>query len=278
MPGHSPDSGVFRSICRLFLDAQIPGPCGKLVGANRCSGVVRVPIQDRGVKGGFLLQLQNCTRSLSVGTRGCAPDVDLLGPVACSSCLLAPADTLATGERRVGSGFRELSNKTGLIAVHSFDVVVEVPSTWKSIPDTAVAVLGRANVGLVAVAVHTVSLSLMTQKTGSGRKLLIAAGSNLASIWPQVGVDMFAYHSGCQERKCGYSYRRDSLIIAFQSRSLVVAALLPLKWAMVKSVRSHECLVQGVAPRRIWVTLAFDRLKVIGWEAHAESVRSVRKT
>lgn len=72
-------------------------------------------------------------------------------------------------------------------------VVPEVPVAWEAAArNGTVTSLVAAKVRLVAVAVHGVGLTLVSEQAGSGRESGILAGVNLAAVGLQVGVDKFA--------------------------------------------------------------------------------------
>jgi hypothetical protein len=77
--------------------------------------------------------------------------------------------------------------------MYTSHVVTEVPVAWKAIawcgPLTTIV---SARIGFIAVAVHGVSLALMTQKTCCGGEAGVLAGVYLATVGLQVGVDKFA--------------------------------------------------------------------------------------
>jgi len=77
--------------------------------------------------------------------------------------------------------------------MHASQVVSEIPLAGKSIPgDGTLATLVGAEVRLVAMAVHPVSLALMSEEAGGGRELGVLARIVLAAKRLQVRVDEFA--------------------------------------------------------------------------------------
>lgn len=77
--------------------------------------------------------------------------------------------------------------------MYSLHVVKQVPPAWEAISkDGAVTIRERTQMWLFAMAMHTVGFSLMSQKTRSGRKLQFSTGRDLAPVWLQMRIQVFA--------------------------------------------------------------------------------------
>lgn len=77
----------------------------------------------------------------------------------------------------------------------SLHMIVEVPPTRKSITwDRSLTSFKEAKMGIVSVAVESMGFPLVTEKAGIGREvqLLGHAGRDLASVWLQMGIQVFA--------------------------------------------------------------------------------------
>jgi hypothetical protein len=72
-------------------------------------------------------------------------------------------------------------------------MVTEIPVTWKSIADnTAFTALICAEVGFVAMSVHSMSFTLVTKETRRGGEARGLARNDLASVRLQVRIHEFA--------------------------------------------------------------------------------------
>lgn len=78
-----------------------------------------------------------------------------------------------------------------MVVVHAPHVVLEVPGPRETLAflGTLTTLVG-AVVGLVAV--HAVSLALVSEKARSRGEAGVSTGLNLAAVRPQVGIDEFA--------------------------------------------------------------------------------------
>lgn len=78
------------------------------------------------------------------------------------------------------------------IIVDALHVVTKIPVAWEAISgNSSLAAIIGAKEGLVAVAMETVGLTLMAEKTRSGGELEILAGGDLALVWLQVRIHEF---------------------------------------------------------------------------------------
>lgn len=77
--------------------------------------------------------------------------------------------------------------------MHPLHVVPEIPVAREAISgSTTFTTFICAEIWFVAVPVHCVSFTLMTEEAGSGRETRVLTSNNLAPIWLQMGVDKFA--------------------------------------------------------------------------------------
>ena len=100
---------------------------------------------------------------------------------------------LASG--RVGWWRRSAGTALGgsRVIMHALHVVSQVPMAWEAISgNAAVAAFICTEVGFVAVAVHSVGFTLMTEEAGRGREPGVLTCYNLAPVGLQMGVDKFA--------------------------------------------------------------------------------------
>jgi len=64
---------------------------------------------------------------------------------------------------------------------------------WEAISGyTALTCFIGTKVGFVAVSMHSVGFTLMTEEAGRGRETGVLTSNNLALVWLQMGVDKFA--------------------------------------------------------------------------------------
>lgn len=101
---------------------------------------------------------------------------------------------LAFGSVGRGRGSAGIALSCGsLVIVHPLHVVPEIPMAWEAISgDTALTMFIGTKIGFVAVAMHSVGFTLMTEKAGRGRETGVLTSNNLALVWLQMGVDKFA--------------------------------------------------------------------------------------
>ena len=103
--------------------------------------------------------------------------------------VLVSVGASVVGHRRSTGG----ADSAAVVVVNASHVVLEVPVPGESITgDGTVATLVSAQVGLVAMAVHGVSLTLMAQQAGCGGEAGVLARSNLAAVGLEVRVDKLA--------------------------------------------------------------------------------------
>lgn len=77
--------------------------------------------------------------------------------------------------------------------MHTFHVIKQVPSPGKSIAsDRAIAFRKVAQMGFFAMAMHSMSFTLMAQETRRRGELGFGAGRDLAAVGFEVGVQVFA--------------------------------------------------------------------------------------
>ena len=125
--------------------------------------------------------------------------------------LLVALPLAAAGRsRRSNSRRRGGLNSGTVVVVHPAHVIPEVPLAGEAVTWLgALASLISAQVGLLAMAVHGVGLTLMTKKAGSRREAGILAPLNLAAVGLQVRVDELAVGWSIlwsPERKLGETY------------------------------------------------------------------------
>jgi hypothetical protein len=73
---------------------------------------------------------------------------------------------------------------SSLVIVHPLHVVPEIPMAWEAISgDTALTAFIGTKVGFVAVSMHSVGFTLMTEKAGRGRETGVLTSNNLALVW-----------------------------------------------------------------------------------------------
>lgn len=70
-------------------------------------------------------------------------------------------------------------------------VVMQIPAPWKAF-DGSIASGIMATMGIPAVEMHSMSLSLMTEETGIGRKFELSTVRMLALVGLQVRIQIFA--------------------------------------------------------------------------------------
>ena len=64
---------------------------------------------------------------------------------------------------------------------------------WEAISGgTALTAFISTKIGFVAVSMHSVGFTLMTEKACRGRETGVLTSNNLAPVWLQMGVDKFA--------------------------------------------------------------------------------------
>ena len=118
-------------------------------------------------------------------------------------------------------------------------VVPEIPMAWEAISwNSTIATFVSAEEGLVAVAVHCMSLTLMAKEASCRRELEILAGWDLALIWLEMGIHKFAGTELVSSEMMTGGKQIIILIIALElfRPVLAVCLWLILPWAMVKSV------------------------------------------
>jgi hypothetical protein len=77
--------------------------------------------------------------------------------------------------------------------MHPLHVIVEIIPPWKPIArDRPLAIGEAAEIGFGAMSVHTMSLTLVSQKASSGGKLGAIARSDLTLVGAQMRVNVFA--------------------------------------------------------------------------------------
>lgn len=147
------------------------------------------PLLDEGLGGRLLLDSSLHDGRLGGDLAGgwCGSDGGGLGRIlalAALGALLAVADA--------GRGSRN-----AVVVVNTAHMILQVPLAWESIAGhgTVASFIG-AQEGLVAVAVHGMSLTLMAEQAGSGGETGILAGVNLAAVGLQVGVHELAAQEG----------------------------------------------------------------------------------
>ena len=117
------------------------------------------------------------------------------GPVV-RGILAFPLTTLGRlgGSSGLSGGRRSAHVQRGpVVVVYTSHVVLEVPLARKPVSRMgAVTALVGAQVGLVSMAVHGVSLTLVSEKACGRREAGVLARVHLASVGLQVGVDKFA--------------------------------------------------------------------------------------
>ena len=143
-----------------------------------------------------------------------------------------------------------------VVVVDALHVVLEVPLSRESISrQAALATVILAKERLLAVAMESVGLTLMSKKAGSGRETSSLASVGLASIWLEVRVDKFAIlmlGGGTGQPRIEMA---DLLVVALQLLGLVVAARLSLPRAVVESILARAgVLVQIMAPSRLTIS------------------------
>ena len=77
--------------------------------------------------------------------------------------------------------------------MHTLHVITKVPVAREAITGdaTLTAFIGTEE-GFVAMAMHSVGLTLVTEETGSGGEMEILTGKYLATVWLQMRVHEFA--------------------------------------------------------------------------------------
>jgi len=116
-------------------------------------------------------------------------------------------------------------------------VVLQVPLSRESVSrQAALAAIILAKEGLLAVAMESVGLALMSKKAGSGRETSTLTSLGLATVWLEVRVDKF-------------------VIVALQFLGLVIAAGLSFPRAVVESILTRaSVLVQVMASGRLAIS------------------------
>jgi len=123
-------------------------------------------------------------------------------------------------------------------------VVPEVPLPGESMSGLrALTTLVGAEVGLLAVAVHGVGLTLVTEQASSRRETGILASLDLAAVGLQVGINKL-------------------VVVALELLGPVVASGLALPWAVEKAIGlGIGILVQNVVPGRLTLATETARAK-----------------
>jgi len=99
---------------------------------------------------------------------------------------------LTNGCSRWGRGSTGIAFGWSWIIVHTPHVITEVPVAGKSIPGgAALAALICTEVRFVAMSVHSMCFTLMTEEAGSGRETGVLACNHLATVWFEMGVHKF---------------------------------------------------------------------------------------
>lgn len=84
------------------------------------------------------------------------------------------------------------------VVMNTFQVILEVPLSREAVPgDAALASCVCAQKGLVAMSMHSMRFTLVSQETSGGRKPSAFARGHSASIRLQMRVHKFATYS-CQ--------------------------------------------------------------------------------
>lgn len=115
-------------------------------------------------------------------------------PLAALRVLVRLRDNLRR-DRRCGG----YANGAAVVVVYTPHVVLEVPVPGEAIAwEGTITTLISAEVWLVTVAVHGVSLALMAEETSSGGETSVLTRGDLTAVGLQVRVDEFAVKSTCQ--------------------------------------------------------------------------------
>jgi hypothetical protein len=135
-------------------------------------------------------------------------------------------------------------------------VVLQVPLSRESVSrQAALAAIILAKEGLLAVAMESVGLALMSKKAGSGRETSTLASLGLATVWLEVRVDKFAVQMlerGVEQCTMDVT---NLLIVALQFLGLVIAAGLSFPRAVVESILTRaSVLVQVMASGRLAIS------------------------
>ena len=121
--------------------------------------------------------------------------------------------------------------------MHPPHVIEEIPPAGESVSwDRSITSFEKAKVGVISVAMESVSLPLVAEEAGIGRELQlgIQTGRDLAAVWLQVGIQVFATQISFIPKGAEQGY---SLIGTFLSGWGVIAGLFFTgKWAIVFSV------------------------------------------
>lgn len=189
------------------------------------------------VVGGLLGSLQGIRLRVG-GSRSlhCLRTGGTVDPPLASSCLLllGSLNTRRGVLRRTGSLRRR-------IVVNTTHMVEEVPSTRESISrDGSITSLKQAKVGVIAMAVESMSLAFVAEQAGIGRELQLGlhTGRNLATVWLQVGIQIL-------------------VVSAFLGSRGMVARFLSIgEWAVILSITVGRV---GI----VWVVAGVPQLRVL---------------
>jgi hypothetical protein len=134
-------------------------------------------------------------------------------------------------------------------------VVTKIPVAGKAIAqDTSLTTIIGAEEGLVAVSMHGVGLTLMSEETGRGREVEILTGNDLATVWLEMRVHEFTGTGDVVSMETGVirEGKWSLLIVTLELLSLVLARRLSFPWAVVKSIGSSGyIMVQWMIPGSI---------------------------
>ena len=101
--------------------------------------------------------------------------------------------TLPASGGSIRRGWGSILGRGSRVIVHSLHVVPEIPMAWKAIAGNgAFTSFICAEVGLVAMSMHGVGFTLMTEEAGRGRETGVLTSMDLAPVWLQMGVHEFA--------------------------------------------------------------------------------------
>jgi len=81
--------------------------------------------------------------------------------------------------------------------MYPLHVIEQVPTARKSIVLLGtITILEEAQIGFGSMSMHPVGFSLMTEKTGCGRKLNLGTSKGLATVRFEMRIQVFTTHCG----------------------------------------------------------------------------------
>lgn len=132
-------------------------------------------------------------------------------------------------------------------------VVTQIPFSWETVLGLGpLAVLVDADKGLLAMAMHSVGLTLVAENAGSGRERNRGTSFLLAAVWPEVSIQVFAAHKLVSVKRARASHMNRNGFLLIVALELVRFVVTVVKGAVVSSIGSWSSLVPLIGTGFPW--------------------------